>query len=164
MRVTFFRVAERKSPKKGRPYSLRPHSPCGRVGQPAVLVRRVRCGTRCALARYAQTAAASQFTMRVSFGTRSPHALRSSAHPEGLGERTSTRAIALLGPERAGAAHRDRQAERSNGPCGCLAVRLPTPCGCACGGAVAGWHARRSAHASCTDSPQLSERSCNAAQ
>ena len=26
--------------------------------------------------------------------------------------------------------------------------RLSTPCGCACGGAVVGWHGRRSAHAS----------------
>ena len=34
----------------------------------------------------------------------------------------------------------------------------PTPAGCACGGAVAGWHARRSARASSTDSPWLSER------
>ncbi len=32
------------------------------------------------------------------------------------------------------------------------------PSGCACGGAVAGWHARQCAHASSTDSPWLSER------
>ncbi len=160
VRVTFFWVVKRKSPKKRRPYSLRPFASL-----------RATCGARSGgalrnslrAARYAQTTAASQFTMRVSFGTRSPHALRSSAHPEGMGDPTSTRAIAALGPERAGASRRDRQAERSNGPCGCLAVRLPTPCGCACGGAVAGWHARRSAHASCTDSPQLSERSAQRA-
>ena len=98
MRVTFFRFAERKSPKKGRPYSLRPHSPAGRAGQPAVLVRGARCGTRCALrAPLRQPQRVSQ-RRRVSFGTRPPPALRSSAHPEGLGEPTSTRAIAALGP------------------------------------------------------------------
>ena len=40
--------------------------------------------------------------------------------------------------------------------------RLSTPCGCACGGAVAGWHVRRSARASLTDSPRLFERSASA--
>ena len=42
-------------------------------------------------------------------------------------------------------------AERSNGPWGCSAVgcsAVQPPSGCACGGAVAGWHARRSARAS----------------
>jgi len=98
VRVTFFRFAERKSPKKGRPCSLRPHSPVGRAGQPAVLVRGARCGTRCALrATLKQPQRVSQ-RRRVSFGTRPPPALRSSAHPEGLGEPTSTRAIAALGP------------------------------------------------------------------
>ena len=38
------------------------------------------------------------------------------------------------------------------------------PAGCACGGAVAGWHGRRSAHASSSDSPWLSERRCAAAK
>ena len=40
--------------------------------------------------------------------------------------------------------------------------RLSTPCGCACGGAVSGWHVRRSARASLTDSPRLFERSASA--
>ena len=40
--------------------------------------------------------------------------------------------------------------------------RLSTPCGCACGGAVAGWRVRRSARASLTDSPRLFERSASA--
>ena len=34
--------------------------------------------------------------------------------------------------------------------------------GCACGGALAGWHARRSAHASLSSSPRLFERSAPA--
>ncbi len=95
--------------------------------------------------------------------------LRSSAHTEGRGQpnsRTSIRAIALLGPVlRAQAPRAGRSAgwvERSDDPCGCLGVRLSTPCGCACGGAVAGWHARRSARASLTDSPRLFERSASA--
>ncbi len=95
--------------------------------------------------------------------------LRSSAHTEGRGQpnsRTSIRAIALLGPVlRAQAPRAGRSAgwvERSDDPCGCFGVRLSTPCGCACGGAVAGWHARRSARASLTDSPRLSERSASA--
>ena len=52
--------------------------------------------------------------------------LRSSAHPEGQGSRTSTRAIASLGPRIAGAsASRCAiQAERSDGPYGCWAVGL----------------------------------------
>ena len=66
-------------------------------------------------------------------------------------------------------------AERSKGPCGCLAVRLfgcsavgcltaQPPAGCACGGAVVGWHGRRSAHASCSSSLWLSGRRCAAAK
>ncbi len=45
MRVTFFRVAERKSPKKGRPYTLRPfaslRATCGARGQRGLA--RTRC-------------------------------------------------------------------------------------------------------------------------
>ena len=81
-------------------------------------------------------------------------------------ERTSTRAFASLRCARphlagASASRRAGTAERSNGPCGCSAVggsAAQPPAGCACGGAVAGWHARRSARASCTDSPWLPER------
>ena len=89
---------------------------CSCLGCAAELTARLR--------RSVQTTAASQFTMRVSFGTRSPHALRSSAHPEGRGSRTSTRAIAALGSVRGRRRHAPRRrAERSDGPCGC-----PTPC------------------------------------
>jgi len=168
VRVTFFRVAERKSPKKGRPYSLRPHSPCGRVGQPVVLGRGVRCGTRCALR------ATLRQPQRVSSRCVCPAA---HTHPtpcaprrilKGWGSRTSTRAIASLGPTSRAQAPRAAQAGPSAAMARMavrrLAVWLPTPCGCACVGAVAGWHARRSAHASCSSSPQLFERSCKAAQ
>src|SRR3989344_4688053 len=71
--------------------------------------------------------------------------LRSSAHPEGnLGSGHPLGPLlrcAALGPQRAGASRRDREAERSNGPCGCAAVGCSgaqPPAGCACGGAVAG--------------------------
>ena len=37
------------------------------------------------------------------------------------------------------------------------------PCGCAWGGALAGWHGRPSAHASLSDLPRLSERSAQRA-
>ena len=78
MRVTFFRVAERKSPKKGRPYCLRPLR-CA-TGQPAVLAFRgvSQNSLRCAALR--QLRALIRET------------LRSSAQPEGVG-----RAFASLG-------------------------------------------------------------------
>ena len=53
-------------------------------------------------------------------------------------------------------------AQRSNGPCGCPIRGFPS--GCAWGAQGAGWHARRSAHASSSDSPQLFERSAAGAQ
>ena len=82
--------------------------------------------------------------------------LRSSAHTEGMGEpnsRTATRAIASLGPilqAQAPCVGRSSDwVERSDDPCGCSAVLgCPAPAGCACGGAVVGWHGRPCAHAS----------------
>ena len=93
--------------------------------------------------------------------------LRSSAHPEGhRGTEQPHGPLLRSAPDRG----RKRLALRSLGraqqwPEWMLAVRLfgcPTPAGCACDGAVAGWHGRRSAHASCSDSPQLFERSAPA--
>ena len=61
--------------------------------------------------------------------------LRSSAHPEGQGSRTSTRAIAALGPNSRAQAPRAAQAKPSPAIArmdvrlfGCSAVRLSTPC------------------------------------
>ncbi|AOG21602.1 hypothetical protein BSY15_1838 [Acidovorax sp. RAC01] len=97
MRVTFFRVAERKSPKKGRPHCLRPlrFAP----GQPVVLAGGVRRRTRCAaLQLRSNSCGESVHEARVSFGTRAtPPAALLGAH-RGDGERTSIRAIASLGP------------------------------------------------------------------
>ena len=67
-----------------------------RCGQPAVLADGVRCGTRCALTRFAQTTAASQITKRVH---PSVHPLTPPAALLGAsrGEVKSPRAITALG-------------------------------------------------------------------
>ena len=93
--------------------------------------------------------------------------LRSSAHPEGQGSRTSTRAFASLGPACAarGACARETgpsAAQRSNGPCGCP-FWVPF---CACREAQGRGCVRvpKDTRTSCTDSPQLFERSAAGAQ
>ena len=128
MRVTFFRVAERKSPKKGRPYCARPFA-----------ALRAACDARTGGApqnslratRSVQTTAASQCTKCVC-----PSAHARTPCPALLGTRrreprvrTSTRAIASLRCARphlagASASRCAAWAERSNGPNGCPAVRL----------------------------------------
>ena len=152
VRVTFFRVAERKSPKKGRPCCLRPLR-CA-TGQPGVLGHEVHRGTRFALrAPLRQPRRARARSTRASTRV-PPRALRApGASRREPGERTSTRAIASLRcarPRLAGASATRcaGAAERSDGPNGCWLFDCPTPAGCACGGAVVGWHARRSARAS----------------
>ena len=68
-RVSFFRVAERKSPKKGRPCCLRPLR-CA-TGQPGVLGHGVHRRTRCApVALRSDNCGESVHEVRVSFGTR----------------------------------------------------------------------------------------------
>ena len=106
----------------------------------------------------------------VSFGTQAtPPAALLGAY-RGAGETTSLRAIASLRcarPHLAGASARRCAywAERSNGPCGCSDVRMSKPLLAApASGRLRGEHARRSAYASLSSSPQLSERSCKAAQ
>ena len=134
MRVTFFRVAERKSPKKGRPCCLRPLR-CA-AGQPGVLGHGVHRRTRCAPAALrSDNCGESVHEARVSFGTRAtPRPARPRRIQKGTREsdihsghrctRPSLRSARRLRP-------RDG-AERSKGPCGCLDVRLldvrvPTP-------------------------------------
>ncbi|PIF89210.1 hypothetical protein CLU86_0077 [Acidovorax sp. 62] len=94
--------------------------------------------------------------------------LRSSAHTEGLGSQhpfgPSLRSAPLRGRTRSALGRSGRAQRRPERLFGCSAVWLSTPCGCACVGAVAGWHGRRSAHASSSDSPWLSERRCAAAK
>ena len=167
MRVTFFRVAERKSPKKGRPYCARPFA-----------ALRATCDARTEGApqnslratRSVQTTAASQCTKCVcpSAHARPPcpallGARRrepQNAHPHGpllrcaalgLTSRAQAPRAAQTGPSAAMA----RAAVRLFG-CwmfGCLPL-LAAPAA----GRLRGAHGRRSAHASSTDSPWLSER------
>ncbi len=152
MRVPFFRVAERKEPKKGRPHCLRPLRFA--TGQPAVLgFGGVSLNSRrCTSLRH--TRALIRQT------------LRSSAHPEGHWGQNIHTGLCFARPHLAGASATRcaTWAERSDGPNGCSAVRL---FGCsavhpllAAPAAVRlrGEHGRRSAHASCSDSPWLSER------
>ncbi len=120
MRGTFLCFAKEKCPKERRPHCLRPlrFAP----GQPAVLAGGVRCGTRCALTRSAQTAAASQFTKRVCPAAHAPpRPLRSSAHPEGSGEPNIPTGLCFARPHLAcaSATRCEIWAERSNGPTGC---------------------------------------------
>ena len=93
--------------------------------------------------------------------------LRSSAHPEGNPGFGHPQGPLLRSAQ---AAQREALAPARWGRAkqwpvwlfGCSAVHPPA--GCACVGAVAGWHARRSARASCSSSPWLSERRCAAAK
>ena len=157
-----YSVAERKSPKKGRPYTLRPSASL-----------RATCGARAwgalrnslRAARFARTTAASQFTKHGRSDARAaPRPALLGASRRGPANRTSARAIAALGPACAarGACARKRGPSEAKARVACSAVHPPA--GCACGGAVGGWHGRRSAHASCSDSPWLSERRCAAAK
>jgi hypothetical protein len=134
-RVTFFRVAERKSPKKGRPCCLRPLR-CA-TGQPGVLGHGVHRRTRCAPA-----------ALRSDNCGESDHeacALRRACHPAPCAPQAHTEGnppgsdihsghrCARPRLSGASAARCASTAERSKGPCGCLDVRLldvrlSTPC------------------------------------
>ncbi len=82
MRVTFFRVAERKSPKKGRPYCLRPLR-CA-AGQPGVLGHGVHRRTRCAPAALrSDNCGESDHEARALRRACHPAPCAPQAHPEG---------------------------------------------------------------------------------
>ena len=155
VRVTFFRVAERKSPKKGRPYCARPFA-----------ALRATCDARTGGApqnslratRSVQTTAASQCTKRVcpSAHARTPCPALLGARRREPGERTSTRAIASLRcarPRLAGASATRcaNWAERSDGPNGCWLFgcsAVPPLLAAPTARRLWGEHGRRSAHAS----------------
>ena len=155
VRVTFFCFAKRKSPKKRRPPVCDPHAVRG--GN----LRRGGCGVRRGT-RFALRAPLGQPRRVSSRSTRAPTRVPPRNRPaagaasRGLGSRTSngrtaTRAIAALGRACAarGACAREMgpsAAQRSKGPCGCPLPGFPSVC--AWGAQGAGWHARRSAHAS----------------
>ena len=147
MRVTFFRLLDKKVTKERATPSLRPLR-CA-TGQPGVLGHGVRRGTRFALrAPLRQPRRARARSTRAPTRV-PPRALRapgtSSREP---GEQTATRAIASLRcarPHLAGASATRCAAwvERSNGPCGWL---LPNPLCMRRGAQRAGWHVCRRTH------------------
>ncbi len=159
MRVTFFRVAERKSPKKGRPPVCDPFAV--RRGN----LRRGGCGVR----RRTHCAPAALRSDNCGESDHEAWALRRPCHPTtappqaqpaGGGQpnsRTATRAIAALGPTCAARG----ACAREMGPSEAMArvdVRW-VPFTMRRGAQGVGRHGRRSARASCSDSLRLSERS-----
>ena len=138
-RGTFLCFAKEKYPKERRPHCLRPLRFA--TGQPAVLGFG---GVSLELASLRQSRALIRQT------------LRSSAHPEGQREQNIHTGHRCARPQLAGASATRcaGQAERSDGPNGCSAVRL---FGCSAvhpllaapaAGRLWGEHGRRSAHAS----------------
>jgi hypothetical protein len=120
----------------------------------------------------ARTTTASQLTRH---GRSDAHAHPATAPPQAqpaggaaqhpTAEHPNSPTGLCLARPRLSSARRLRQrdgAERSDGPCGCPTRGFPSVC--AWGAQGAGWHARRSARASWTDSPRLSERSAAGAQ
>ena len=126
--VTFFRFAERKSPKKGRPQVC---DPCAALrGKPASgRLRGAPWNSLCA-ARAARTTTASQFTKHARSDARAtpqpPRRRRSHRGWTAENSRTATRVFAALDPARAAPCSRrlppQQRAERSNGPSGCSAA------------------------------------------
>ena len=128
-RGTFLCFAKEKYPKERRPHCLRPLRFA--TGQPAVLGFG---GVSLELASLRQSRALIRQT------------LRSSAHPEGQGEPNIHTGLCFAALRSAPTRGRKRHALRRPSRAqrwpewmsGCLDVWLPTPAGCACGGAVAG--------------------------
>ena len=170
MRVTFFWVAKRKSPKKRRPRCLRPQR-CA-LGQPAVLAGGVRRRTHCAaLQLRSDNCGEPVHEACVSFGTHAtPPAALLGAYRGDWGAnihsghcfaalRSAPNAQALRAATARPSEAKARVAVRLSG-CSAVHPLLAAPAA----GRLRGEHARRSAHASWSSSPQLSERSCTAAQ
>ena len=136
MRVTFFRVAERKSPKKGRPCCLRPLRFA--TGQPGVLVHGVHRRTRCAPAALrSNNCGESVHEARVSFGTRAtPRPARPRRIQKGTRGADSHAGHCFAALRSAPSRGRKRHALRRRGRAqrwpewmsGCLDVRLSHPC------------------------------------
>ena len=174
MRVTFFCFAKRKSPKKRRPPVCDPFAL--RRGKPAA--GRLRGAPwnslRCVAASFRHPRRVSARGMGAPTPMLTPQRPRRRRSQQGWDSRTSKhpnnrtaghpfgpslRSAApaqrvALAPARWGRAQRSEAMARG----AVWMFGCPTPAGCACGGAVVGWHARRSARASCSDSPWMSER------
>ncbi|SFD92416.1 hypothetical protein SAMN04489710_10917 [Paracidovorax konjaci] len=165
-RGPFLCFAKEKAPKERRPCWLRPPSPEGRRGQPAVLGHGARLRNSLRAGALRSDIAASQITKRAC-----PSARPRAPRPVLLGASRrvgSTRAIAALGLGCASAAHRapfveedvspcqDRaqrqssQAEQRDGPKGfgrpSEAKARNAPSGCAWGAQGAGWRVCRRTH------------------
>jgi hypothetical protein len=161
MRVTFFRVAERKSPKKGRPPVCDPFAV--RRGKPASgRLRGAPWNSLCA-ARAARTTTASQSTQHARSDAHAhPATAPPQAQPAGGGQPNSQQPNSPAGlcfarPPLAGASASRCAggAERSDGPCGCPIRGFPS--GCAWGAQGAGWRVCRRTHAL----RELTHRSCS---
>ena len=146
------------SSKKGRPKKDDPtvRVPSLRYGQPAMLVRGA-----CRRTRYAPAALRSNNCGKSDHEGWRPAA---PARPAPCASRHGQKGTRDTGhrcarpPTARALRAAQRQAERSDGPC-----RAVQPPGAAPGaGCLRGGHARRSAHASWTDLPRLSERSAPA--
>ena len=173
----FSLLRQRKVPKRKATPSLRPlrgakGQTCGvSVAGCAVELTALRCS-------FVQTSTASQFTKHGRFDAHAtPQPPRRRRSQQGVdsrtfkqpNSRTSIRAIASLGPVCAarGACAREVRpsAAKARVAVRMLDVRVPNPLLAApAAGRLRGEHGRRSAHASLTDSPWLSERRCAAAK
>ena len=165
-RGTFLCFAKEKYPKERRPPVCDPFAV--RSGKPASCRLRGAPWNLLCAARAARTSTASQFTRHGRCDAHAhPTTAPPQAQPAGVGaehpnSRTSIRAIAALGPVCAarGACARETgpsAAQRSNGPCGCP-FWVPF---CACREAQGRGCVRvpKDTRTSCTDLPQLFERS-----
>ena len=124
-RGTFLCFAKEKYPKERRPQVCDPYAYA--TGQPAVLAHGVRRGTHCAPAALRSDNHGESVNKAWALGRPcTPHALRSSARPEG---NPAIRAIAALGLVCAarGACARECEAERSDGPCRAVQTPVAAP-------------------------------------
>ena len=151
-------LRQRKVPKRKATPSLRPLR--GAKGQTCgVSVAGCAVELTALLCSFVQATTASQFTMHGRCDAHAhPATVPTQAQPAGVGSPhgPSLCSAPVRGRKRLALRSPGRAQRRPVGLFGCLGC--PAPSGCACGGVVAGWHARRSAHASSTDSPWLSER------
>jgi hypothetical protein len=174
-RYFFFASPKKSTQKKGDPAARVPTRPLGEWGS-------LRCsvlGCTAELAAFplrensARTTTVSQFTMRVSFGTRSPQALRFSARSEGGGNGLHSghcfarhRGPSLRsarqgdGASFVGSAHRARPRPQAQLRSSSRVVPAPHPCWLRREAQELGWACvPKDTHASSSGLPQLSERS-----
>ncbi len=126
----------------------------------------LRCGATCGARCWRGLARTHAYGAQTIASPDPPSPVRRRRSQKGRESQTSTRAIAALGPACAARGAR-RLRPRDWGraqrwPVGCLDVFSPPHLAAPAAGRLRGEHARRSAHASLSDSPWLSERSAPA--